>query len=184
LIAANRVRLRAIEREDIPTFVRWMNDQEVIEFLLMNSPLSKAMEEQWFERQLARTPEDGQVLAIEAFANEKWVHIGNTGLHAVERVHLAAEFGIVIGEKAFWNQGYGREATHLMLKHGFEDLNLNRIYLHVYETNLRGIAAYKAAGFVHEGILREAIYKNGRYINVFVMSVLHSEWVSRLNQGD
>jgi diamine N-acetyltransferase len=184
LVTGQRVRLRAIEREDIPTFVRWMNDREVIEFLLMNSPLSKAMEEQWFERQLSRSMEDGQVLAIEAFINGKWVHIGNTGLHNVERVHLAAEFGIVLGEKEYWNQRFGREATQLMLKHGFEDLNLNRIYLHVYEKNLRGIAAYKSVGFVQEGVLREAVYKNGRYINVIVMSVLHSEWVSRLKQGD
>ena len=116
------------------------------------------------------------VLAIEVLVGQDWVHIGNTGLHNVEPVHLAAEFGIMIGEKAYWNKGYGREAARLTLKHGFEHLNLNRIYLHVYENNLRGIKAYEAAGFVHEGVLREGVYKNGRYLNLLVMSVLHSEW--------
>jgi diamine N-acetyltransferase len=104
-------------------------------------------------------------------------------LHEIEPVHRVAEFGIVIGEKEFWNQKFGREATTLMLKHGFEDLNLNRIYLHVYENNLRGIAAYKAVGFVYEGSLREAVYKNGRYLNVYVMSVLHSEWKAICSEG-
>ena len=52
MITGKRVRLRAIEREDIPTFVRWLNDREVTQFLLVNSPFSKAMEEQWFEGQL------------------------------------------------------------------------------------------------------------------------------------
>ena len=124
VILGENVRLRAMEREDIPRFVRWMNDPEVTEFLLINSPLSKAMEEQWFERQAARPPHEGQVLGIEVLENGNWVHIGNTGLHNVEPVHLAAEFGIVIGEKEYWNKGFGREATRLMLKHGFENLNL------------------------------------------------------------
>lgn len=176
MITGKKVRLRAVEREDIPNFVRWLNDPEVTEFLLMSSPLSKGMEEKWFERQLGIMPHEGQTMAIEALDGDQWVHIGNIGIHNVEPVHNAAEFGIFIGEKSFWNKGYGREATLLMLKHGFENLNLNRIYLHVYETNPRGIAAYKAAGFVHEGVMREGIYKNGRYINVLLMSILHSEW--------
>ena len=62
MLTGKRVRLRAIERADIPTFVRWLNDREVTQFLLVNSPFSKAMEEQWFEGQLARPPHEGQVL--------------------------------------------------------------------------------------------------------------------------
>jgi diamine N-acetyltransferase len=179
MLIGNKVRLRAIEREDIPNFVRWLNDREVTEFLLQSSPLSKAMEEKWFDSQLSIPATTGQVLAIETKVGTDWVHIGNTGLHNADPVTREAEFGIFIGEKSYWNQGLGREAIHLILKHGFEDLNLNRIYLFVFEHNLRGIAAYKAAGFVQEGTLREAIYKNGRYYNVLVMSVLHSEWMDR-----
>ena len=179
MILGENIRLRAIEREDIPRFVRWMNDPEVTEFLLINSPLSRVMEEQWFERQAATPPHEGQVLAIEIQENGEWVHIGNTGIHNVEPVHREAEFGIVIGEKPYWNRGFGRKATELMLKHGFEHLNLNRIYLNVYEDNVRGFKAYQAAGFIQEGVLREAVYKNGEYINVIIMSVLHSEWKKR-----
>lgn len=178
MIVGQQVRLRAIERTDIPNFVRWLNDREVTENLLINSPLSRAMEERWFERQLEIPPEAGQTMAIEVLKNDQWLHVGNTGLHEVESVNRAAEFGIFIGEKAYWNQGFGREATRLTLKHGFEDLNLNRIYLYVYETNPRAIKAYEAAGFVREGLLRQAVYKHGRYINVLLMSVLRSEWKS------
>ena len=135
------------------------------------------MEEKWFDKHLAMDPNEAEVLAIEILVGKDWVHIGNTGLHEIEPVHLAAEFGIFIGEKQYWNQGFGRKATLLMLKHGFEDLNLNRIYLYVYENNPRGITAYEAAGFKREGVMREAIYKNGSYINVILMSVLHSEWI-------
>ena len=176
MLIGKKVRLRALEREDLPNCVRWLNDRDVTEFLLQNSPMSQAMEEKWFDSQLAIAPTSGQVLAIDAMVGADWVHIGNTGLHNIDSVTREAEFGIFIGEKSYWNQGLGREAALLTLKHGFEDLNLNRIYLFVFENNLRGIASYKAVGFVHEGTLREAIYKNGRYYNVLVMSVLHSEW--------
>lgn len=176
MITGKMVRLRAVEREDIPRFVRWLNDPEVIENLLTNSPLSHAMEEKWFDHQLEIPPTQGQVLAIEALSNGEWVHIGNCGLHNIEAVNRCAEFGIFIGDKSFWNQGLGTEATRLMVKHGFEDLNLNSIYLNVYVTNPRAIKAYEAAGFVKEGVLREAAFKNGHYIDVILMSILHSEW--------
>lgn len=178
MITGNRVRLRAIERSDIPIFVRWLNDPEVTENLLIHSPLSAAMEEGWFDRHLAANPNENEILGIEVLVGTTWVHVGNTGLHGIEPVHLAAEFGIFIGEKQYWNQGYGREAARLMLKHGFEDLNLNRIYLHVYETNPRAVRSYEAAGFKREGVLREAVYKNGKYLDVILMSVLHSEWIA------
>lgn len=176
MIKGDHVRLRAVERADIPNFVRWLNDSEVTENLLIHSPLSTAMEEHWFDHQAEIPPESGQTMAIEVLENGEWIHVGNAGLHGVESVNRAAEFGIFIGEKLYWNRGIGREAARLALKHGFEDLNLNRIYLYVYETNLRAIKAYESAGFIHEGILRQAVYKHGRYINVLLMSVLHSEW--------
>lgn len=176
MLVGNRVRLRAIERSDIPNFVRWLNDREVTDTLLIHSPLSAAAEEAWFVRHLAANPDEVEILGIEILAGDDWIHVGNTGLHNIETVNRAAEFGIFIGEKQYWNQGFGREAARLMLKHGFGDLNLNRIYLYVYQTNPRAIKAYEAAGFVREGVLRQAIYKNGRYIDVFLMSVLHSDW--------
>ena len=178
MIVGKKVRLRAIEREDIPTFVRWLNDREVTRYLLVNSPFSKAMEEQWFEGQLKRPPAEGQVLAIEVQSGEEWMPVGNVGLHNVDSIGRSAEFGIFIGEKAYWNQGWGKKATRLMLKHGFENRSLNRIYLHVYENNPRAVKAYETAGFVREGVLRQAVFKNGRYLDLIVMSVLSNEWVN------
>jgi diamine N-acetyltransferase len=177
MITGKNVRLRAIERVDIPRFVRWMNDPEVIENLLMNYPLSHAMEEKWFDHQMENSPTSNQILAIETLVGNEWVHIGNCGLHNIEQVNNVAEFGIMIGEKDFWNKGLGREAAKLILKHGFEDLNLNRIYLYVFATNPRAMKSYEAVGFIKEGVLRQGVYKNGHYIDLIVMSILHSEWM-------
>ena len=176
MLIGKNVRLRALEKEDAHNCTRWLNDPEVIKFLYMNSPISFAMEEKWFESQLLKSPNEGQVFAIEVLVKDQWVYIGNTGLDKIEPVNAQAEFGIFIGEKEFWNKGCGKEAARLILKHGFEDLNLNRIYLYVFENNLRAISAYNAVGFVQEGLLRNAVYKNGQFNNMLIMSVLHSEW--------
>jgi diamine N-acetyltransferase len=176
MIQGKNVRLRAIEREDIPRCVRWVNDPEVIRYTSLNLPFSQAMEEKWFDRQLEIPAAKGQTLAIEVRVGIEWIHVGNTSLFGFEQIDNSAEFGIMIGEKEYWNKGYGRETALLMLKHGFEDLNLNRIYLHVFTENSRGIKAYEAAGYIKEGVLRQAMYKNGKYNDVLLMSVLHSEW--------
>ena len=97
MILGDGIRLRAIEKGDIPRFVRWLNDPEVTRFLSFFSPLSMAMEENWFEQQLKISPAEGQVFSIEVQAGDDWIHIGNTGLHQIESINRSAEFGIFIG---------------------------------------------------------------------------------------
>lgn len=181
MIYGERLRLRAAERSDLPRFVAWLNDPEVIQFLLINLPLSLASEEKWFEAMQSR-PAAEQVLVMEIREGDAWRPIGNTSFMGVDSVNRSAELGIFIGEKLLWNQGYGREAVQMMLRHGFETLNLHRISLRVYEHNLRGIRAYEHAGFKHEGRLRQAVYKSGQYYDVLLMSVLRDEWAARSSQ--
>lgn len=107
--------------------------------------------------------------------------IGNTGIMDHDTISRSAELGIQIGEKAYWNKGYGTEAVELMLKHSFLTLNLNRVFLQVFENNPSAIRSYEKAGFVHEGRLREAVFRSGDYLDVFVMSVLKSEWMEKNN---
>jgi Acetyltransferases, including N-acetylases of ribosomal proteins len=176
MITGKHIRLRALEREDIPSCVRWMNDPDVVRYISTCNPLSMAMEEKWFEKQLQQSQMESQILAIETHVGLEWIHIGNTSLNNFQPVTRSAEFGIMIGNKEFWHKGLGQETAKLMLKHGFEDLNLNRICLYVFAENLRAIHTYESVGYVKEGVLRQAIYKNGLYNDFVVMSVLHSEW--------
>jgi len=85
----------------------------------------------------------------------------------------------MLGEKSWWNKGYGTETMRAMLRHGFETLNLHRIWLQVYANNQHGIRAYEKAGFQHEGVYREGHYQAGKYHDVFLMSVLRQEWDSQ-----
>ena len=171
MIYGERVRFRHTEREDLPAFVKWFNDPEVRQGLAIYLPMSLANEEKWFEGMLQR-PLEEQVLCIEMKDGDEWRLIGNCGVFGIDKRVRSAEVGIMIGEKEYWNQGYGTEAMQLLLKHGFNTLNLNRIFLRVYETNPRAIRSYEKAGYVHEGRQRQAQYIDGQYVDDFIMSVL------------
>jgi len=175
MIYGERIRLRGVEKKDLLLFVEWLNDPEVIAGLSIFLPLTEWEEEEWFVN-LAKLPAAEKPLAIEIPDGDGWRLIGNFSLLQLDTVARLAEAGIFIGDKSVWNQGYGTEAMRLLLKHGFETLNLNRIWLRVYEGNRWAIRSYEKAGFIHEGRQRQAYYKQGKYQDILIMSVLRSEW--------
>ncbi|MFZ2097267.1 MAG: GNAT family protein [Anaerolineales bacterium] len=181
MIYGERIRFRAIEREDLPTFVRWLNDSEVKQGIMIHHPFSQAEEENWFEGMLKR-PMDEHVMGIEIReasndgGEDHWRLIGTLGFTDIDWRNHSSEFGIMIGEKSYWNRGFGSEAVRLLVQYGFCTLNLNRIFLRVFENNPRAIRAYEKAGFVHEGRMRQAEYRDGKYIDVLVMSMLKDEF--------
>lgn len=175
MLYGKRIRLRRNERSDLPKFVKWLNDPDVRRFLSMSMPISQASEEQWFENMLKR-PSEEQSLGIEIKYKGDWRLIGNCGLFDLNWRTRSAEVGLFIGDKTCWNKGYGTEVMRLLLRHGFGTLNLNRIFLHVDAENMGGIRAYEKVGFVHEAQLREANFREGKYCDDLVMSVLRSGW--------
>ena len=175
MIIGDGIRLRAVERSDLSLFVNWLNDYEVRQFLTLYFPISMAFEEKWYESMINSSPEE-QPMVIEVITEKGWKPIGNLGLMHVSNIDRDAELGIFIGEKTEWNKGYGRKAIQLLLRYAFMTLNLNRIYLRVFENNLRGINSYRAIGFVEEGRMRQAKFSEGAYLDILLMSVLRSEW--------
>lgn len=178
MIIGDQIRFRAIEKEDLPCFVRWLNDPEVRQGLCMRYPLSFAEEEEWFAKMIKRPPQE-RPMAIEIQPEsdkDTWVFVGNCGFFDVNWENRSAEIGIHIGEKKYWNKGFGTKAMQLILKYGFESLNLHRLYLRVFETNQRAIRSYQKAGFITEGKMRQAHFMNGTYIDVLLMSILQQEW--------
>jgi len=176
MLYGKRIRLRGNERSDLPKFVEWLNDPDVRRTLSMSMPISQAAEEQWFENMLKR-PSEEQSLGIEIKDGDGWRLIGNCGIFDINWRARSAEVGLFIGDKSCWNKGYGTEVMRLLLRHGFETLNLNRIFLRVDAANLGGIRAYEKAGFVHEGRFRQGTFQGGEYRDMLFLSVLRSEWI-------
>ena len=174
MINGERLRLRGIEREDIPTFVRWFNDPQVRQYLLLFEPMSRAKEEQWFEDHLQQN--DLYLYGIETRSKDEWVLVGNCSLMNVDWRNRSAVFGIVLGERAFWDQGLGTDATRTMIRFGFHELNLNRIELEVNREHPRAIRCYEKVGFVREGVRRQAQFQEGRHHDMVLMSILREEY--------
>lgn len=172
---SKRLRFRAPERTDIPAFVEWVNDPEVTAGLTIVYPMGMEDETHWFDH-MTQLPLELHPFVIEMKEGKEWRKIGNCGFHDVDWRNANAEMGIFIGDKKCWDKGIGTEAVYLLLKIGFETMNLNRVWLRVFANNTRAIRCYEKTGFVHEGRKREAEFQQGKYMDVLLMSVLRSEW--------
>jgi RimJ/RimL family protein N-acetyltransferase len=173
------VRLRRIERDDLPRFAAWLNDPEVRSGLAMIYPMGMPQEEQWFEASLKAEPAC-QPFSIDALptgarSSGAGTHIGAAGFHTVDWRNRNAEMGIFIGQKSVWGEGYGTDATRALARWGFEELNLRRIHLRVFEDNPRAIRCYEKVGFRVEGRLRQDRFHQGRYMDTLVMGLLREE---------
>ncbi len=174
-----RIYLRPLEHADVPQVTQWINDPEITRTLLMYRPMSSHDEEAWIASLGSST--DDIVLGVALQDGDTL--IGTVGLHRIDWKNRHASFGILIGEKSEWGKGYGTEATGLMTAYAFDTLNLNRVWLHVYEHNDRGRRAYEKVGFQREGVLRQETYRQGRYYDAFIMAILRQDWEQRQAGG-
>ena len=182
VILGEQVRLRRVERDDLPRFVQWVNDPEVRRHLALFYPMGMPQEEAWFEAQLRLEPalqafsvDAHSLSAAGTLADPAWTHVGSAGFHTVDWRNRNAELGIVIGDKEFWGRGHGTDATRTLVRWAFHELNLERVWLRVFADNARAIRCYEKVGFRAEGRLRQDHYCEGRYFDTVVMGILRDE---------
>ncbi|MDD5215930.1 MAG: GNAT family protein [Methylococcales bacterium] len=166
--------LREITRADITTTHIWRNDIDVVEGLSSTYRyVNFETEEQWFSNY--QNNRSTQVrLAIVNKSDD--VLIGMVSLVNIDFLSKTSELALQIGNKNFWGQGIGKFAIQAAIEHGFNNLNLNRIYLYVLTENNRAQAVYRSIGFKEEGILRQAIFKSGEYKDLILMSIIRNEY--------
>lgn len=171
------VRLAHIQRSNLEAYKRWFRDYEVQRFLAPDGayPITDEAEEAWYER--AAISETAYGFAIHTLEGDRL--IGNCSLFKIDNRSRHAEFGIIVGEKDYWGKGYGTDATRVLLRFAFDELNLNRVSLWVYAFNERAIRSYEKAGFVHEGTARQFIFREGQYHDAHLMAILREDWRNR-----
>ncbi len=165
-----RCYLSPVNLEDVEKFTEWFNDEEVVEnlqFAVQNIGLNS------------------QKNMLEMLSKKHWYAIinkyddkllGDCGLVSIDHLHRVGEIGICIGNKKFWNQGYGEEALRLLLSYSFNYLNLRNIMLEVYSTNERAINCYKKLGFKEIGRRRNAILLKQKEHDIVFMDLLNDEF--------
>jgi len=103
---------------------------------------------------------------------KKYTHIGNISLQRIDWTNRSAEFAIVIGNTDYWNKGYGTEAGQLLLTHGFEKLNLHRIWTGTAATNIGMKTLAIKLGMVWEGTFNDGVFLEGQYVDVNSYAIL------------
>ena len=162
-------------------FVGWFNDYTMSRTLAIRSPMSLAMEEQWFERAVADQGKTGYHFVACLIADDR--PIGTIGLFDLDLNNGSAGLGISIGAAADRGRGHGSDMLRALLDFSFGSLRLERVWLEVYDFNPGARRVYARAGFVDEGVSRHAIFREGAYRDVHRMAILRDEWAALGHEG-
>jgi len=168
--------LKNIALSDATKISKWKSNPQLAKEIMSSfQSIDIQAAEQWI---IANTEHKNQELRGIYAKNEHAEELlGISRLMFVDYESKNAEFGIYLGEKKYQGQGVGGKALRLMLKIGFEELGLLKIYLKVAEKNKRAIKLYQKLNFIQEGCLKEHYYKNGAFENVIFMALFRENFL-------
>ena len=171
LLRGQRLYLSTLSRDDAATIADWEQDTEFLRLLDSSPAQPRTIDQisQWLE-----SDNNDFLFGIRLLASDEL--IGWLELDGIQWNHQTAGVGIAIGHRSYWNQGYGAEAMRLILRFGFDELNLHRIQLTVFSYNHRAIRLYEKLGFTHEGIYREFLHRDGQRHDMLLYGLLRHEW--------
>lgn len=172
-LRGRKVMLRPPHKEtDLAFFQRWINDPQVRHFLKTRQPLSMAAEERWFDGLADR---EDVLLTICLRDGQP---IGITGFHKINSIDRTAVTGTWIATP-HQGQGFGTEAKLLLLKYGFDTLNLRKIVSSAIAFNRGSIGHNENAGYRREGRRHKQFFKDGRYYDEVLLACFREWWAPK-----
>lgn len=169
-----RVYLRALELDDYKIICKWRNDIELTYYLGGNRFfVSSEREKKSIENKIL---DDSQNIYLGICHCKTDKLIGYTSINNIDLRNLKAEWGgTLIGEKEYLGKGYGKEAASLMLNFLFDQYPIHRCYAYCLAEHPATSKLFESLGFTKEGVLRDEIFKNGKYNNLLIYSILRDE---------
>ncbi|MDD5291110.1 MAG: GNAT family protein [Patescibacteria group bacterium] len=173
ILKGEKVILKPIKVSEAENFLHWFKDSKVTRFLRVEGKDLNLKK----ERKIIKNIRKNKNKIVWSIYTMGGLHIGDTGLHDLDlKRNKKATWGIVIGEKSYWGQGYGTDTLKTVLKFCFTRLKLNRVELSVYPLNIAGFKCYTKCGFKEEGRKRKSIMKRGKYLDEIIMGILRKEY--------
>jgi RimJ/RimL family protein N-acetyltransferase len=169
VIRGEKVFLSALGIDDVRPLYMWANDRDLATLSRPYAPIHWDDHVEWFENQ--RRDKTGRILGIRLTNGEKL--IGFCKLIGIHPIHRSAEMQMKIGREEYRSKGYGSEALKLLLDFAWNDLALRRVSCCVYADNDRAIKAYEKVGFEREGLMRKAVFVDGKTKDLVVMGILN-----------
>lgn len=179
MLKGKKVLLRPMKQEDVARQHAFNQDPELYGLDSTYPRVSPLERAQAFYGSRTKDDENIAPFAIEAEGK----YIGHCSLMDLQNRYGNLELGIMIGDRAYWGRGYGREAVRLLLDYGFHYLGARRVVLTTHAKNERAIRCYLACGFVEEGRPRKVVWIEGEYTDLVEMSILREEWQAMVDKG-
>jgi RimJ/RimL family protein N-acetyltransferase len=168
MIAGEHVILRAFERDDAERCYRWMNDPNIVRTLKTRYPIAFQNEAEWIEGAMHANSNERH-FAIERRDDRS--HIGNASIHDIDWVSRSGWFGLFVGEPSAWNRGFGSDAIATLVRFAFEEMNLRKLRINVFDYNERAKHVLESRGFTQEGRLHDDFYRDGAYHDLVIYSI-------------
>lgn len=160
--------LEAMTESDIEQLRKWRNDQRIWAWCRQNDLISDISQKDWYKRQNSDPTVHMYAVWAEGYL------VGAAGLTSHDLYNRRAEFSLYIDPEKH-DKGLGKSALKTLVEHGFKNLNLHLIWGETFEDN-KAMKIFESVGFKQEGARRDFYFKNGKYINAYLYSILESEW--------
>jgi len=173
MIQNDTLRIRGIEKRDLEFLRNLRNDPSTWLHLTTVHFITEPEQEAWFNN-----PPPGQKFYV---VEVRDVPVGMVRTSLFDRQNRSLCIGADI-HPDYRGRGYGKATYELFLKYCFRFLNLHRVWLSVLETNTVAKSLYEKMGFQEEGRQREAVFRDGRYVDYIMMSILKDEYNQRVTE--
>jgi|GEM_PF-598566 len=163
---------RFLKFSDVDCFYGWVNDEEVIRYSLTKFHEISSQEEilKWYLAMLT----DKRCFSV-GVCSPSGNLIGHAGIAGVNQVDRNGEFFVFLGDKSYWRKGIASITTRDMADIGLDKLQLHRVFLTASSANEGALKAYKSAGFVEEGSMKDAFFRNNQYSDKVFMGMVKSK---------
>ena len=165
-----KVSLKPLAAESLTKILAWRNDQRIFRWCRQCEPISESAHRAWFES--IHSAGDIKMFGIHSGESEL---IGVCGLTSIDWINRRAEFSLYISPEHH-GKGCGESALRRLLRVGFSVFNLNCIWGESFEGN-PAVETFKRVGFHFEGKRRSFYFREGKYIDANLWSILRGEYV-------
>jgi RimJ/RimL family protein N-acetyltransferase len=172
-MVGKRCYLSPIDINDVEKYTLWLNDMEVAVNL---GSYSLVLNEITEKEALIKISKEHNYSIIDNETNEL---IGILGFIDIDHINQTAEVGIAIGNKKYWDKGYGTEAIQLLLDYGFKALNFHNVLIRVYSFNTRAKKCYEKVGFKEIGSRREALKRENKIYDIVYMDIINKDFYNK-----
>lgn len=172
-IEGERIELLPFNPENVKIHARWVNDSKTRLYIQNVFPESHEDLKKRLEQKQERLKKD---IFFEIYHKELDKIIGFLEFHHINYINHAADLSVLIGEKELWGNNLGTEAAKLMIKYGFEELNLVKITASALKPNKGACRMLEKIGMKLELVLKNQTYFDGAYVDELNFYIFREEW--------